>query len=96
MKRIPQDQSKLIITTEGQLTAIINRAVARSLKDLQLAAAPVKEDLLDINGVAKLTGYSKYTIFGFTSSHSIPFFKRGKKLFFSRTDIISWIKSAKK
>ena len=54
-------------------------------------------DLIDIDGVCDLTGYSKHTIWKMTSRHEIPFIKRpgGRKLFFSKKAVEKWLLSEK-
>src|ERR1700722_2688355 len=55
------------------------------------------DDLMDLDAVSKFLGISKYTVLGYTSSGTIPFSKPGKKLYFSRAEIVKWVKeSAKK
>ncbi len=45
-----------------------------------------------IEEVSKFTSYKKGTIYNLVSSGSIPYRKRGRKLFFVPCEILSWIK----
>jgi len=47
-----------------------------------------------IDEVCKVTAYKKGTIYNLVSSGSIPYRKRGKKLFFVPSEILSWVKGA--
>ena len=93
LKTVSAEPSGVIVTNESQLTAIINRAVALALASA-VPAAKEKEDLLDIDGVSKFLGLSRYTVLGYTSAGTIPHFKRpgSKKLYFSKAAIEKWVK----
>jgi excisionase family DNA binding protein len=45
-----------------------------------------------IDEVCSFTAYKKGTIYNLVSSGSIPYRKRGKRLFFVPSEILSWIK----
>ncbi len=45
-----------------------------------------------IDEVCKITAYKKGTIYNLVSNGSIPYRKRGRKLFFIPNEILSWIK----
>ena len=66
-------------------------------EEVQALAPPI--DLPDIGGIElaeEITGLTRPTIYGLVSKQKLPHFKRGKKLYFSRTDLESWIKSGRK
>lgn len=55
---------------------------------------PPPNNLLNIDDVAKLTGYTKATIYKFTHTRQIPFHRPahgGRKLIFARTEIEGWM-----
>jgi excisionase family DNA binding protein len=45
-----------------------------------------------IDEVCSFTAYKKGTIYNLVSRGSIPYRKRGKRLFFVPSEILSWIK----
>ncbi len=45
-----------------------------------------------IDEVCKFTAYKKGTIYNLVSNGNIPYRKRGKRLFFIPTEILTWIK----
>lgn len=48
-----------------------------------------------IDEVCRYTTYKKGTIYNLVSSGSIPYRKRGRKLFFIPSEILEWIKGDK-
>lgn len=53
------------------------------------------DDLLTVDQTSKLVKLSISTIYSKVSRKEIPAFKIGKRLYFSRDEIIAWIKSGK-
>lgn len=51
----------------------------------------VKNEIIDIDEVVKITGYKKNTIYSKTSNRTIPFHKRGNKIIFKRSEIEEWL-----
>lgn len=52
---------------------------------------PAQETFLTITNLMKYTGLNKSSIYKKTSTREIPHYKRGKRLFFKRTEIDEWI-----
>lgn len=52
--------------------------------------------LLNIDEVGELLSLSKATIYAKVSRREIPFMKRGKRLYFSREQILDYIKEGKR
>lgn len=50
---------------------------------------------LSIKDVAKLTGYTVPTLYGYCQRNEIPFSKKSHRLFFFKSEIIDWIKTGK-
>jgi excisionase family DNA binding protein len=50
-------------------------------------------NVMDIDDVSELTGYSKNTVYSFVKQRKIPFSKTGRKLFFERSKIEDWVLS---
>ena len=49
------------------------------------------DDLLTINDAAELLDLSKATLYGYTHRGAIPFTRRNRKLYFSKTELIDWL-----
>ena len=87
-----QNELRLIDLTVEQLRSL--------LKESLPAAVPaiVKEED-DIGGIAlakDVTKLSFKTIYQLTSKRMIPFFKKGKLLYFSRKELEDWIRTGKR
>ena len=50
-------------------------------------------NVMDIDDVSELTGYSKNTVYAFVKNKEIPYSKKGRKLFFERSKIEDWVLS---
>lgn len=48
--------------------------------------------LWTINDVCNVTSYKKGTIYNLVSDGAIPYRKRGRRLFFNPSEILSWMK----
>lgn len=74
---------------ESVLTPIVNKAV----KDAMSAEVrqPEPPQLVDVKGAAALTGYAVHSIYQMSSSGKLPCKKIGRKLMFSRADLMAWI-----
>ncbi len=58
-----------------------------------------KSESDEIGGIdlaIELTGLAKPTIYGLVSDSKIPVMKRGKKLYFSRREILDWLKQGRR
>ena len=60
--------------------------------------APLLPNPDEIGGIAlacQVTGLAKSTIYDLVCKKQIPYMKRGKKLYFSRQELLSWIQEGK-
>lgn len=48
-------------------------------------------ELLDVDGAAKMTGYSKSHIYKLSSERLIPHFKLGSRILFNEDDLKAWM-----
>lgn len=55
-----------------------------------------KDEFLNIQELSELIEESVPSIYTRTSQRTIPYYKKGKKLLFKRSEIIKWIESGKK
>jgi DNA binding domain, excisionase family len=57
----------------------------------------IKEDeFLTIGQASKLLNLAKPTIYTLTCKNTIPFIKKGKKLYFKKSDLIEWLNSGRR
>lgn len=63
---------------------------------LQSAKPDVKQsDLLTIQEAASFLNLSKHTLYNKANKNELPYIKKGKRLYFSRAELIAYIKSGK-
>ena len=55
-----------------------------------------EEDIIDFDEALKLTGYAKPTLYAKTGKGEIPHFKKGRKLFFKRSELVQWIEEGRR
>ena len=85
--------SPIAMMTVGQLKETITECLLAAGK---LPNAEPVPELMDTAEVAKLTGYSKQTIYQLTSTRQIPFHRPahgGRKLVFKRSEILEWMQA---
>jgi excisionase family DNA binding protein len=79
-----------------QVVQELNAKIDNITSLLQSAKQNVPQsDLLTIKDAAKFLNLSLPTLYGKVSRREIPFMKRGKRLYFSREELTSYIKSGK-
>lgn len=83
-----------------QLQTIIQNAIRKvnaeqSQQESNNSPSALK-DLLTISEAANLLNLAKPTIYGLVCRAKIPCMKQGKRLYFSRQELLIWIKSGKK
>jgi excisionase family DNA binding protein len=61
--------------------------------------APESEDeeerLLNVREAARYLGDAVATLYGRTSKNEIPFYKRGKKVYFKKSELLAWIEEGR-
>jgi len=63
---------------------------------LQKAESQFESDNpISIKDVAKLTGLTVTTLYGYCQRNEIPYQKKGNRLYFFKSNIIDWIKTGK-
>ena len=65
--------------------------IAQRLDRLEVLTALSAKNVLDINDTASLTGYSVKYLRLLISQRSIPFYRRGNRLFFCRAEVENWM-----
>lgn len=74
----------------------LNAKIDNIMLLLQSAKPDVKQsDLLTIQDAATFLNLSKSTLYNKVNKNEIPYMKKGKRLYFSRTELMDYIKSGK-
>ena len=82
-----------------QLRGIIENAVRKVLEETkQQASTPTTQEseFLDIHGASELLGLTVPTIYSKVSRNELPVMKRDKRLYFSRVELLEYIKAGRK
>jgi len=80
-------------STESEDTTAIGGARCGAT---QKGKSCVEKRYFTVSEAAEYLNLAKQTIYGFTSSRTIPFIKRAKKLLFLREDLDRWLAEGKK
>lgn len=84
-----------ILTTPNELEALILKSIRKIINENRTNQPEENDELFTIDGASKFLNLAKQTLYGFTSKNLIPFIKRGKKLYFKKTDLIKWLMEGK-
>lgn len=88
---------EIIITTKGELENLINSSVRKALGDKTVQYANSEQDkIISIEEAMVFLNLAKQTLYGFTSKNVIPYIKRGKKLYFRKSDLQKWLLEGKR
>jgi excisionase family DNA binding protein len=87
----PIDPEKLI----SRISDMVTSKILNALKSDQLEKQNTN-DFLDIQEAGELLNLAKSTIYSKVSKGELPVMKRGKKLYFSKAELISFIEQGRK
>jgi excisionase family DNA binding protein len=80
------------------VTQLINKVdnLERLLMERAISDKPKTDTIFDIGEAADYCRLSKPTLYSLVSQRSIPFSKKGKRLYFSEMDLLDWIKQGRR
>ncbi|MFN3405929.1 MAG: helix-turn-helix domain-containing protein [Cytophagaceae bacterium] len=87
--------TQVIITSKEELTLLIRETIKNCLMDLKLQDRLPEKEILGVAELASLLQLSNSTIYAMVNKRLIPYYKKGKKLLFSKSEIIEWINSGR-
>ena len=83
--------------TLNELETLIFNQVRKALKESLIASSdPVKDELLTIESAAELLSVTVPTVYGYVHQRAIPCMKRRGRLYFSKVELLAWVKSARR
>ena len=83
--------------TLNELETLIFNQVRKALKESLLASNdPVKDELLTIESAADLLSVTVPTVYGYVHQRAIPCMKRRGRLYFSKVELLAWIRSGRR
>lgn len=71
-------------------------SIEKMITDLKVGSNLPEQDLLNIQQASELITLAVPTLYSKVSLKEIPFCKKGKRLYFSRSELLEWINSGKK
>lgn len=89
---------KIIVTTEKELHTIIEDCVRKAVGGKTISSGSSKEEdkIFGIQEAAQFLQLAPQTIYGMTSKREIPFLKKGKKLYFKKSELEKWLTEGRK
>jgi excisionase family DNA binding protein len=86
---------KIIVTTEEELEYIIRKVLTGILSPIMtngiLGTLTPEPEIMTITQASAFLSIAKQTLYHYTSTRAIPHFKRGKKLYFKKHELIEWL-----
>lgn len=70
--------------------------IRRILLDKSPTTSKELDELLTIEQASVLLNLSKATLYGYVHNSTIPVSKRGKRLYFSKLELLDWIKEGRR
>ncbi|MES2131994.1 MAG: helix-turn-helix domain-containing protein [Bacteroidota bacterium] len=87
----------IIVTTKNDLENLIQLCVNKALTSFGVNSSSNEEDkILSVEEATIFLNLARQTLYGFTSKREIPFIKRGKKLYFKKSELNAWLLEGKK
>jgi hypothetical protein len=74
----------------SELDILIQSAVRKALNENKTKDLTAEDDECDINEASEITGRAVSTIYCDVHAKTIPHFRRGRKLVFSKKELLSW------
>lgn len=91
--------NEIIVISPEHLEYLMEKVVRKVLKEFNSRTVQsVKEEseILSAKQAAEYMQIPQATLYFYTCKRLIPFFKKGKRLYFHKKDLSEWIKSGKK
>lgn len=90
---------QMVLITPSELQTLIQNAVNVAVQQFSLPQKidPLPESkYLTIEQACTYLNVAKPTLYGYVSNRFIPFIKKGKKLYFERKELESWLHEGRK
>lgn len=87
---------ELVIHMKGSDLIELYKYIREDIRNEQgISKQDTFDEILNVAGASKLTGYAEQSIYVMISKKQIPYIKRGARVFFERDRLIAWIKENK-
>lgn len=89
--------TQVILTSKDELENLIQTSIRKVLGEQGKQNSNNEQDkIFSVKEAAAFLNLATQTLYGFTSKREIPFIKRGKKLYFRKSELESWLMEGKK
>ena len=86
----------IIVTTSDELQSLIRISIKKSFDEFENRNSIQDQDsIFTVQEASDFLNLAKQTLYGFTSKNEIPFIKKGKKLYFKKSDLQKWLLEGK-
>lgn len=82
----------IIVITPEELERIITQSIAQAMAG---KVGSTDSEFISIEQAANVVNLSKHTIYSMVNRREIPYYKRGKRLYFKSLELREWIGSQK-
>ena len=86
----------IIQFTETEFRTLLKDCISEGIKETSQNKTEVSDKLLSVKEAAVFVNLAPQTLYGFTSNRTIPFIKKGKKLYFKKSDLELWLIDGRK
>ena len=83
----------IVVITKTELVEIIQETLRSAKQDEKMPAQ--QNEFLNISEASDFLKMAKQTLYGLTSKRNIPFIKKGKKVYFNKSEVIAWLNEGK-
>lgn len=83
-------------TSDTEIRQIFREEIQSFFQTYNFPDKPNQNDIGGIDLACEVTRLAKPTIYGLVSTRGIPHSKQGKKLYFSRRELLEWLVSGKR
>lgn len=88
--------SIIIQFSEDEFRSLLKDCISESIASMPSASSePIKKHF-NIKEASVYLDLAPQTLYGFTSNRTIPFIKKGKKLYFKKSDLDEWLSEGRK
>lgn len=89
-----EKQQIYMISEEG--IKVLAEQITENIKKAMNSSISSTEDIfMNINETAKFIDLTVPTVYGLVHKNRLPFIKKGKRLYFLKSEILEWLKSGK-
>jgi excisionase family DNA binding protein len=86
--------TKIIVTTKDELQELIQESVKSAITEQNTQQQSQEQDkIMSLQETAMFLNLAQQTVYGYTSKQLIPFIKKGKKLYFQKSELEKWLLS---